>query len=242
MEILSFTHLPSTNVHALELAAGGAQPETVVWALEQSGGRGQYRRSFASPAGGLYFSLILRPELAPEQLPLVTLAAGVGCCLCLERNHTVAPLLKWPNDLYVQGKKLGGILTETLPVSDRKRPVIVLGVGLNVNSAPSYFPGELLDTVITLAEATGRRFDLQPLLLSLVDAICSQVQLLEQDRDNLLAQWDKRDYLKGQSVQWSSGHSVITGIGQGIRSDGRYGLKDPSGVVHSILAGTIKPG
>ncbi len=241
MEILSFPRLPSTNIYALDLAAGGAQPETVVWALEQSDGRGQYSRRFSSPAGGLYFSLLLRPDLPPEHLPLVTLAAGVGCCLCLEQNCAVAPLLKWPNDLYVNGKKLGGILTESLPVIGQQRPLVVVGVGLNVNSTPSCYPEELRSTVAALADITQRKYDLRNLLESLVEAILHQVRLLAENRDKLLAQWDRRDYLKNQSMQWSNGRSVISGIGQGIRSDGRYTLMEASGVLHSILSGTINP-
>jgi len=242
MEILSFDQLSSTNVHALELASGGAPPETVVWALEQSGGRGQYTRRFSSPAGGLYFSLILRPDLPPERLPLVTLAAGVGCCLCLEQNCAVAPLLKWPNDLYVKGKKLGGILTESRPLVGSQRPIVVVGLGLNVNSTPADYPEELRSAVITLAEITRKNTDLKQLLESLVETIIHQVHVLEENRDKLLAQWDRRDYLKEQSIQWSNGRSVISGIGQGIQSDGRYSLMEASGALHSILAGTIKPG
>ncbi|MCF6186067.1 MAG: biotin--[acetyl-CoA-carboxylase] ligase [Desulfobulbaceae bacterium] len=242
MEILSFARLPSTNAYALELAAGGAQHKTVVWALEQSGGRGQYRRRFSSPVGGLYFSLILRPDLPSERLPLVTLAAGVGCCLCLEQNCAVAPLLKWPNDLYVNGKKLGGILTEGLPLVGPERPMVVVGVGLNVNSTSSDYPEELRPAVTTLADTTKKTFDLQRLLESLVDAILHQVHTLKENRVKLLAQWDRRDYLKEQSMQWSNGRSVISGIGQGVQSDGRYSMIDASGVLHSILAGTIKPG
>jgi len=242
MEILPFARLLSTNAYALELAAGGAQPETVVWALEQSGGRGQYRRRFSSPAGGLYFSLVLRPDLPPERLPLVTLAAGVGCCLCLERNCAVAPLLKWPNDLYVNGKKLGGILTEGLPLVGREGPTVVVGVGLNVNSTPSDYPEALRPAVATLGDTTKKTFDLQPLLEGLVDTILYQVHTLKENRDKLLAQWDRRDYLKEQSMQWSNGRSIISGIGKGIQSDGRYSLMDASGAFHSILSGTIKPG
>ena len=242
MEIMSFASLPSTNAHALDLAGRGAQSETVVWAREQSAGRGQYRRRFSSPGGGLYFSLILQPDLPPERSSLVTLAAGVGCCLCLERNCGVSPLLKWPNDLYMNGRKLGGILTESLPLVKGLKPTVVIGIGLNVNSTPSDFPEELISSVTSLLECTHRTFDLRELLESVVDAILCQVRLLEENQDKLLAQWDERDYLKGQSIKWYNGRSILVGIGQGIQSDGRYSLMDASGLHHSILAGTIRPG
>ena len=144
--------------------------------------------------------------------------------------------------MYVNGKKLGGILTETLPLVRRERATVVIGVGLNVNSTLSDYPEELLPTVATLADTTKKTFDLQRLLDSLVDAILHQVHILEENKDKLLVQWDRRDYLKEKSMQWSNGRSVISGIGQGIQSDGRYSLIDASGVLHSILAGTVKPG
>lgn len=241
MEILFFPSLASTNAYALERAASGVEPETVVWALEQSAGRGQYSREFSSPRGGLYFSLIFSPALPPERLSLITLAAGVGCCLSLEQTCAVAPLLKWPNDLYVKEKKLGGILTETLPFSKGRKAIVVVGVGLNINSLPSDFSAELSSIVTSLVEITKKHFDLKQLLESMVHGILFQVRSLEGDQEKLLAQWDQRDYLKGQSVKWDNGRSVLPGIGQGILSDGRYSLRDASGTIHAILAGTLQP-
>lgn len=237
-----FARLDSTNIHALKLAADGAEPGTVVWALEQVAGRGQYGRTFSSPAGGLYFSLLLRPDLPPERLPLVTLAVGLGCCLCLEQGCGIAPLLKWPNDLYVHGKKLGGILTETLsPVQGRKTTVVV-GIGLNVNSMPSVFSPELAPLITSIKECTGAGRDLRELLERMVGVIEEQAQLLEENQDKLLAQWAQRDYLRGRFIKWYIGDSIITGRGCGLLEDGRYSLCDERGVLHSILAGTVKPG
>lgn len=241
MKILPYSKVDSTNTIALELAAAGAETETVVWALSQSSGRGQYGREFASPEGGLYFSVILQSDLPPERLPLVTLAAGVGCCLGLEHHLTVYPLLKWPNDLYLQGKKVGGILTESLPLFRDNSTKVVIGIGLNVNSKRSDFTAENVHSVITLSETTHSTIDLRELLQVLVRQILLQVRLLERNQDKLLAQWNTRDYLKGRSVEWNNGRSIIVGWGQGILQDGRYGILDNDGFLHPVLAGTLKP-
>ena len=241
MEILFFDKLPSTNAHALELAKQGAQPKTIVWAHEQTAGRGQYDRQFSSPPGGLYFSLILQPDLPVHRLSLVTLAAGVGCCRGLEQLCAVTPLLKWPNDLYMGGKKLGGILTEALPFKKVQKATVIIGVGLNINSMAEDFSEELCSTVTSIADSTQRTFDLRLTLESIVQEILKQIHILEKNQDKLLAQWHKRDYLKGQSLEWDNGQTVISGIGQGILDDGRYSLLDSSGTLHEILAGTLRP-
>jgi len=241
MKILSFDKLPSTNAHALELAEQGSPVETVVWARQQTAGRGQYDRQFSSPSGGLYFSLILQPDIPLHRLSLVTLAAGVGCCCCLEQLCAVTPLLKWPNDLYLQGKKLGGILTESLPFKNNQQATVVIGIGININSIPEDFPVELCSTVTSIADCTQKTFDLPLMLESIVEEILKQIHILEKNQDKLLAQWHQRDYLKNQSLEWDNGQTVISGIGRGILADGRYSLLDSSGTRHEILAGTLRP-
>ncbi len=241
MEILSFSTLPSTNAHALELAANGARSGTVVWALSQSSGRGQYGRQFFSPVGGLYFSLILQPDLPPERLSLVTLAAGVGCCVCLENHFTAFPLLKWPNDLYLNGRKLGGILTESLPLTRNHPSTVIVGVGLNINTTVSDIPKKLRSSTTSLIALTKQDIDLLEILQFLVAEIITQVNTLKEHQDKLLAQWNTRDYLKKQSVIWDNGRLLCSGYGQGILPDGRYSMRDVNGILHSILSGTLKP-
>ena len=109
----------STNSVALVMGREGAATGTVVVAESQTGGRGRLNRQWISPPDtGLYFSLILRPELAPENLARVTLAAGLAVCKAVETECGVLPAIKWPNDLLLDGKKFGGILTETGPIQN----------------------------------------------------------------------------------------------------------------------------
>lgn len=117
----------STNDLARDLAASGAGEGTAVLALEQSAGRGRLGRRWASPPGGLYLSLVLRPDLRMERWPLIGLACSLGAAAAAEA-HAGAPVrVKWPNDLLLDGRKVGGILIEVAG------DAAVCGIGLNIN-------------------------------------------------------------------------------------------------------------
>ncbi len=137
--------LESTNRTAKELAVAGAGHGTVVIAEKQTGGRGRYDHSFSSPAGGLYMSLILRPEKLPfENLAFVTTWAAVAVCEAVEEVTGKKPSVKWINDLLLDGKKICGILTEgVMDFESGSIGWIVLGIGVNVRSKPEDFAVEL---------------------------------------------------------------------------------------------------
>jgi len=240
MRIIYHKEAVSTNTLALELARKGARAGTVVWAGCQTGGRGQHDRSFASPPGGLYFSLILTPDIAMECLPLLTLAAGVGCALALEEVCQLSVWLKWPNDLYCGGKKLGGILSEAVPGQQAGLPVVVIGVGINVNSSVKAFPPRLTDRLTSVYAEKGRRYAVQPLLEKCCSSLMAQADLLIRNPDKLLALWDRRDYCKGRRLGWENGKDFVLGTGQGILSDGRYGLVTDDGALRPVLAGRLR--
>ncbi len=243
MKTIHFHRVASTNTVALDLA--GREPDlhsVVVRADQQSGGRGQHGRFFASPAGGLYCSILLRPCLELARLSLVTLAAGVGCCLALEKAATVFPRLKWPNDLYLRDRKLAGILTETGAVpSSGAAPPVVIGIGMNVNNLPDDMPPELRGSIISLREVTGRSFALDLLLDTVVRQVLEMVTLLENDQAALLALWRHRDLLVGRSVELTSPGHCLRGRGLGLADDGRYRLLAGDGVEHLALAGSLRP-
>ncbi|NJN01413.1 MAG: biotin--[acetyl-CoA-carboxylase] ligase [Leptolyngbyaceae cyanobacterium RM1_1_2] len=127
-----FEHLSSTSAKLWELLQVGAAMGTVAIARQQSAGRGQWGRTWESPAGGLYLSLALAPNLPAAQAHCLTLYSAWGIAAAL-RNLGVAALLKWPNDLVVRGRKLGGILTETR-IEAGLVTQAVIGVGLNVTN------------------------------------------------------------------------------------------------------------
>jgi len=241
MRIIYHHQIESTNTLSLELARQGAEPGTVVWAGRQRRGRGQYEREFASPPGGLYFSLLLAPDLPQARLSMVTLAAGLGCALAVDAFCGLSVRLKWPNDLYVGGKKLGGILTEAVPDRQNDPLRVVVGVGINVNSRPDDFPPSLADRLTSVRTKTGKTFSLSHLLERCCHAIINQVGQLKEEPDKFLANWDSRDYCKGRLLRWQCGDDIVTGVGRGIMADGRYSLAEKNGCGHAVLAGTLQP-
>jgi len=224
------------------MASQGACHGTVIHADQQSTGRGRGGREFLSPAGGLYFSLILRPELNVHELPLITLAAGVGLCNAIKKASKVQVQLKWPNDLYLNDRKLAGILTESGPISSAAGPkFLVIGVGINVNTDLEEFPSSLRRKVISLYHVTGSEADVDGLLISATQAILFSVQRLAVDRDDLLADWRALDYLQGKLLEYEGRDGVIPATGVGLAGDGRYVIRDQDGVEHLILAGDLNP-
>lgn len=233
----------STNRVAKEEAIKGAASGTVVRADSQVAGKGQYGRSFVSPTGGLYFSLILRPALSPDCLPLITLATGLACRDALAHHFNVDIQLKWPNDLFLQGKKLGGILCETLFESHLSpgQATVIIGVGINCQGGKADFPEELQPLVTTLGEEYCGPIDLPALLEILVTEIQATVLLLPSERSSLLDRWQKYDYLLGQPLRYRNGAESFTGIGKGIGNDGCYRLVDAQGSEHAIIGGQLRP-
>ncbi len=236
--IIYYERADSTNRLAKELALQGRVAGTVVQAGVQSSGKGQYGRSFSSPAGGLYFSLLLRPDLPAEDLPLITLAAGLACHDALEAAFSLQSRIKWPNDLYLAGKKLAGILCENIFVDGQA--LVIAGVGLNANSNIRDFPEELQPIVTTLQEHLRYSVDIETLLVLLVQTIMQYVDLLKTEKGKLLERWRSYDYLKGKKLQYTADALSFFGTGEGISPEGRYCLRDEQGNRHTIIAGQLR--
>jgi BirA family biotin operon repressor/biotin-[acetyl-CoA-carboxylase] ligase len=150
--------------------------------------------------------------------------------------------LKWPNDLYLADRKLGGILTESGPYRRGSGPeYVVIGVGINVTTEPAQFPSSLRSRVISLYHGrtfgAGVEFFLQPL----VDGMLSSIQQIAENRQLLLADWQALDYLQGRELEYDSDEGKTFATGCGLAADGRYIVRDRNGTEHHILAGDINP-
>ncbi len=239
-------HLPlvdSTNRLALELARReGKKHGTVILADQQSGGRGRGSRSFSSPPGGLYISVILRPQLPVDDLPHITLATGNACADAIEQVTGIKIKLKWPNDLYAQGKKIGGILTEASAYSNitKSIPFVVAGIGVNLNTPLEFLPDSLHDNAASLYSFSGVTYEISALVEALIGTLLKEVDLLQDNKDNMVMRWQERDYLKGKSIIWQTpAGDNIRGTGKGLLPDGRYLLTTSGGDDYPVLAGDI---
>ncbi len=224
------------------MAALGAGHGTVVHADRQTGGRGRAGREFVSPEGGLYFSLVLIPALDSADFPLITLAAGVGLCQAIFQIAQLNVQLKWPNDLYIADRKLGGILTESGPYRRNSCPeYVIVGVGINVTTEPAQFPSSLRSRVISLYHGRKCSLEVETLLHALVDGVLSSVQKLAVNRQFLLADWQSLDYLQGRELEYDGAEGKTFATGCGLAPDGRYIVRTRDGAEHHILAGDINP-
>lgn len=154
--IIFFDNLPSTNDKAKELARGGAPDGTVILALSQENGRGRNGRQFSSQKGGLYMSLILRPQLPVTSGAGITVAAATAVNRAIFNAFGIGTGIKWVNDLYYREKKVCGILAEGFDIAagDDGKPrfgFIILGIGVNV-SGDLEFPAELSEIAGTLEQ------------------------------------------------------------------------------------------
>jgi BirA family biotin operon repressor/biotin-[acetyl-CoA-carboxylase] ligase len=212
----------STNSRARELAAAGAPGGTVVTASEQTAGRGRQGRIWTAPPGkALLYSAVLRPfddrhRLLPLAVPLAVcetaeeLEAGLECSV------------KWPNDVWVAGRKLAGILIETRT----QERWAVIGVGLNLSIAPEEFPPDLRETAVSLfgfpeegrgetprsnsGEAPGR---LSPTPLTVAVVLDRHLdRWIGAAPDEVLAAWRRRDALRGREIAWDGGSGVADGV------------------------------
>jgi BirA family transcriptional regulator, biotin operon repressor / biotin---[acetyl-CoA-carboxylase] ligase len=187
----------STNERAKELAVAGALGGTVVTADEQTAGRGRQGRMWTAPArSALLLSLVLRD--LDERHALLPLAAAVAVCESLPVDASI----KWPNDVWVDGRKLAGILLEGRP----QEGWAVLGVGLNVTTES--FPADIADTATSLALA-GVSATPESVLTELLPALS---RWLDAPDEEVLSAWRSRDALKGERVRWSDGEGIAAGI------------------------------
>ena len=175
MKILNFKELASTNQKAKDLAAEGIEPWTVVTAEEQTAGYGKEKVHWFSPKGGLYFSIIL-PKSKIEDLQTLTILAAFIVAKTLKDNFSLEPLIKLPNDVLLNGKKVCGILTENIIGEDIKLSVI--GIGLNTNIEK--FPKELENIATSLKIELGREIGNEEILKQIVEGIKEQLKTISE--------------------------------------------------------------
>jgi len=230
----------STQRVARELGRAGAPEGTVVIAEAQTAGRGRLGRTWHSPRGvNLYCSIVLRPPLPPAAVPQVALVAGVAAAAALAETPGLAPRLKWPNDVLIEGRKVAGILTEMEAEVERVHHVI-LGIGVNLNAPRAAFPPELRERATSLFLATGRRVDRAAVTGRLLAALEARYgRFLEGGFEAVRAEWESYSCLTGTDVRVASAEGEMAGRVLGLDTDGALMLARPDGTSTRIVAGEV---
>jgi biotin-[acetyl-CoA-carboxylase] ligase BirA-like protein len=180
-EIYSFKEVTSTNDVAKELAIKGAKEGTIVVAETQSRGRGRQDRKWVSPAGGIWFSLILRPKVDPEDAVKLTLMTAAVVAKVISDMFRLRAEVKWPNDIVINGKKVCGILAETRTKGDIV-DFVVIGVGINANINLSSFPKHLRKSLTSLREELREDINRKRFLCALLEELeqCYECERIKQ--------------------------------------------------------------
>ncbi|MFA6149219.1 MAG: biotin--[acetyl-CoA-carboxylase] ligase [bacterium] len=230
----------STNRVAMEMAGNGAPHGTVVIADAQTAGRGRMGRRWESPAGkNLYVSLLLRPPVPTVDAPRLAIVAGVALADAVE-SVGVPASLKWPNDLYCEGRKAAGILAEMASDPDGVRHVVI-GVGLNVNVEEGEFPQDLRGTATSLRICAGRTFRRVDVLARLLGAFgVRYAEFLGGGFSSIRDGWDRRDFLRGRSILLRRQGGEGWGTADGLDTVGalRF-LPDGGAGIESVHSGEI---
>lgn len=235
--VISYEDIPSTNNEAKVLAAQGAVEGTVVVSEAQSTGKGRLERSFFCPTGGLWFSVILRPDFLPQEAPKCTLMAAVAVARAM-RDIGLDAGIKWPNDIYCQGRKLTGILTEMSAEMDRIN-YLVVGIGINANIPLESFPEDIKDKAGSISGILGHDIDrvvfLQKILTYMENLY---VDVLKNGFDWALDQWREYSITLGQLIDVVGVQEKFAGVAEDIDEDGALLVRTDTGL-RRVLAGDV---
>ena len=239
LTILRFDSLPSTNTEAARQAALGAPEGLCVIAREQTEGRGRQQRRWISPAdAGLYFSIVLRPQLEMRAWPLLALMAALAVADALSDACGLSTDIKWPNDIYAGGRKLCGILAETVETTTGH--ACILGIGINLKNTA--YPNSLRDLATSVEALTGSAPDVEHLLQALTRAISHHYQRLY-ERDGAaqtLSEYRARSsFAEGRRVRVSLETETIEGWTRGLEPDGALRVETDAGEIRIVRAGDV---
>ncbi len=229
----------STNRLAKELASAGAAEGAIVIVEEQTAGRGRRGRSWVSPGrANLTFSILLRPTLVVDKVFSLTMILALACIEAVKKRTGLSCMIKWPNDLYVGGKKLAGILTE-FAARDRRVEWVVLGLGLNVNWYPA--EGETMSRLATSLQAEiGKRVSRNELLVEiLVQFEAYYNDVLSGRIEKVYERWNDFSLVLGKQVVIESDQLKITGKALRIDQDGALIIEDGEGKEQKIIHGEV---
>ena len=239
-EIFYYRELDSTNGKAKELAAAGAPEGTVVIAEKQTEGRGRRGRSWFSPsADGIYVSLIIRPDIAPTEASRITLMTAVATA---EALHSLTPLeirIKWPNDILVNGSKIGGILTEISAEMDVVH-FIVIGLGLNVNMPLETFPHEIRERATSVFINMGEQFSRVNIVRAYLEWYEKYYEIFKKiGFKPVIQRWKEFSDIVGQQVLVDIMKKKYFGKVVDVDDDGALILQDDQKKLRRIFSGDI---
>ena len=236
-----FAEMDSTNTFLKRIAREGAPAGTVVVCDRQTAGRGRLGRSFLSPGGmGVYLSALIRPDCAPTELMHLTCAVAVAMCDAVEAAFGFRPGIKWTNDLVVNGKKLGGILTELgLNPQTGRVDYAVLGIGINCNQTESDFDESIRSMATSVRMVTGQESDRNRLIAEMTKALYAMDRELLRSAAAMLDRYRSDCITLGQAVSIVRGDEVRHAVALDVDAEGGLIVRCENGEITSVTSGEV---
>jgi len=237
-EVKYFESISSTQEAVKEEALKGASEGLVVIASEQRKGKGRLGRPWFSPRGGLWMSVLLRPDVPPIKAPLLTLMAAACIADSLE-EYGVKASIKWPNDVMINGKKIAGVLAEADIEMDRVN-YVALGLGVNVNVPVNLMPDELKPLATSMSELLGKEVDLAEFACKLIKALDRQYEDYRLKRFPLLLErWKSKLLGLGQRVLVKTAYEEVEGLALDVDEDGALFIRKSDGSTIKVYSGDL---
>jgi BirA family biotin operon repressor/biotin-[acetyl-CoA-carboxylase] ligase len=234
----------STSTEAKVLLSEGENEGLIVFAKTQTAGRGRRGRSWLSPVGGLYFSILLDPRLGDDKTPLM----GLLCACAVRRalfSLGVNVEVKWPNDLLVGDKKIAGILSEAVTI-ENETTGLVIGIGVNQNCPVSEMPPGLEWPTTSVIDEIGSETSTELLLCDIVNEIDSLLRIVETNSSYsaVVEEWRKTSSTLGKSVRVHEDGKYTDGVARDIQEDGSLLVETENGLVRVLLGDVhhLRPG
>jgi BirA family biotin operon repressor/biotin-[acetyl-CoA-carboxylase] ligase len=238
-EIVVFEETDSTNELALERGRRGAEAGLVIFAERQNAGRGRFGRRWESASHrGVWCSLLLRPALPLVQWPRLTTWAAIAVAAAVERAAGQRAAIKWPNDVFLDGRKVAGILIES-GADSAGRPFAVVGIGVNVNHEARDFSHALGGRAGSLRMAVGRSCDRAALAADILTQLAARQGRVASAFGDLVAEAAGRSLLLGRWVQLRCGTSIHEGLAEELDENGQLVVRRGDGSSRRFLAGEV---
>lgn len=238
-QVKVYDTIDSTNTEGKRLYQAGLRQAALIVAKEQTKGKGRRGRTWASPKDeGIFMSLLLMPDIDPTQASMLTLVAGLAVCQAIEALMAIKPMIKWPNDIVVEGRKVGGILTEMSAEMDYVHHVIV-GMGINANQ--STFHESIVDMAVSLKQICGQPVN-RPALIGRItehfEALYNRF-IEEGDLSFMTKAYNERCINVGAQLKVISRQGDTLGTGLGICPSGTLQIRQADGTITEVNAGEV---
>ena len=240
-EVLSYKKVDSTNDIAYELAERGLREGSIILAEEQGKGKGRHGRTWFSPSkSGIYFSLILRPQITPNEISKITLLTAVATAKAIRETTGLQAMIKWPNDILVNNKKVCGILTEMKAEQDSV-DFIVIGIGINVNNPIKQLPKGASSLIEELYRC-GKDEQISRIELTkkLIEKLEENYFLLKKDGFRpIIDEWKQLTDMLGSRVKVTLQNRTFEALAHDIDPDGALVVRKDAGTLEKISSGDI---